>query len=124
MPGMQVPATVQEALAARIARAAPAVARAEPIASADAIFRAAVRATGMRSEAVPGDSMDPTHAATAIVASPAWDPAVEASIVAASVMAAVAFAAAVASVAGVEVFAVAEAAGVAAVAAAGRRCES
>lgn len=29
--------------------------------------------TGMLSEAVPGDSMDPTHAATVIVASPAWD---------------------------------------------------
>jgi len=27
----------------------------------------------MLSEAVPGDSMDPTHAATVIVASPAWD---------------------------------------------------
>jgi hypothetical protein len=37
----------------------------------------------MLSEAVPGDSMDPTHAATAIVASPAWDLAVAASIVAA-----------------------------------------
>jgi hypothetical protein len=27
----------------------------------------------MLSEAVPGDSMDPPHAATVIVASPAWD---------------------------------------------------
>ena len=27
----------------------------------------------MLSEAVPGDSMAPTHAATVIVASPAWD---------------------------------------------------
>jgi len=30
----------------------------------------------MPSEVVPGDSMDPTHAATVIVASPAWDLAV------------------------------------------------
>ena len=30
----------------------------------------------MLSEAVPGDSMDPTHAATVIVVSPAWDLAV------------------------------------------------
>ena len=36
----------------------------------------------MPSEVVPGDSMDPMHAATAIVASPVWDPAVAASIVA------------------------------------------
>ena len=37
----------------------------------------------MPSEVVPGDSTDPTHAATVIVASPAWDLAVAASIVAA-----------------------------------------
>ena len=36
----------------------------------------------MPSEVVPGDSTDPTHAATAIVASPAWDLAVAASAVA------------------------------------------
>ena len=35
----------------------------------------------MLSEAVPGDSMAPTHAATVIVASPAWDLAVAISIV-------------------------------------------
>ena len=29
--------------------------------------------TGTRSEVVPGGSMDPTHAATAIVAPPVWD---------------------------------------------------
>ena len=39
--------------------------------------------TGVRSEVVPEDSMDPTHAATAIVASPARDLAVATSIVAA-----------------------------------------
>ena len=44
----------------------------------------------MRSEVVPGDSMDPTHAATAIVASPACDLAVAASIVAAEAFEAVA----------------------------------
>jgi len=49
------------------------------------IFRAAVQVTGMRSEVVPGDSMDPTHAATAIVASPAWDLAVATSVVAVEV---------------------------------------
>jgi hypothetical protein len=36
----------------------------------------------MPSEVVPGDSMDPTHAATALVASPAWDLAVATSVVA------------------------------------------
>ena len=36
----------------------------------------------MPSEVVPGHSMDPTHAATAIVASPAWDLAVATSVVA------------------------------------------
>ena len=38
--------------------------------------------TGVPSEVVPGDSMDLTHAATVIVASPAWDLAVATSIVA------------------------------------------
>ena len=47
------------------------------------ISRAAVWVTGMPSEAVPADSMDPVRAATAIVASPACDLAVAASIVAA-----------------------------------------
>ena len=64
---MQAPVTEQEELAARIAPLAPA----EPIASEVAIFRAVLRVTGMPSGAVPGDSMDPTHAATAIVAPPA-----------------------------------------------------
>jgi hypothetical protein len=123
LAGMQVPATVQQALAAQIAPAAPVVVRPEPIASAAVIFRAAVQATGMRSEVVPGDSMDPTHAATAIVASPAWDLAVAASIVAASAMAAEAFVV-VASVAVVEASEVVEAAGVAAAGVAGKRCES
>ena len=36
----------------------------------------------MPSEVVPGASMDLTHAATAIVASPAWDLAVAPSVVA------------------------------------------
>ena len=77
----------------------------------------------MPSEVVTGDSMDPTHAATAIVASPACDLAVvAASIVAASIVAAEAFGV-VASVGVVEVSAVVEAAGVAAVVA-GKRCES
>ena len=39
----------------------------------------------MPSEEVPGDSMDPTHAATVIVASPAWDLAVGTSVVAVEV---------------------------------------
>jgi hypothetical protein len=47
------------------------------------IFRAAVLVTGMPSEVAPGDSTDPVRAATAIVASPACDLAVVASIVAA-----------------------------------------
>ena len=47
--------------------------------------------TGVRSEVVPEDSMDPTHAATAIVAPPAWDLAVATSVVAASIVAAEAF---------------------------------
>ena len=94
------------------------------------IFRAAVQATGMRSEVVPGDSMDPMHAPTAIAASPAWDLAVAALIAAAeafevvaSVMAEEA-SEAVASVAGVEVSEVVAEAGVAAAAGAGKRCES
>jgi hypothetical protein len=45
------------------------------------IFRAALLVTGMPSEVVPGDSTDPARAATAIVASPACDLAVAASIV-------------------------------------------
>ena len=40
----------------------------------------------MPSEVVPEDSMDPTHAATAIAASPAWDLAVEVSAAAASIV--------------------------------------
>ena len=47
------------------------------------IFREVVQVTGMPSEVAPGDSMDRAHAAIAIVASPAWDLAVAASIVAA-----------------------------------------
>jgi hypothetical protein len=54
------------------------------------IFRAAVLLTGVPSEAVPGDSMDPVRAATAIVASPACNLAVPASIVAAEAFEAVA----------------------------------
>ena len=37
------------------------------------IFRAVAQVTGMPSEVVRGDSMDPRRAATAIAASPAWD---------------------------------------------------
>jgi hypothetical protein len=107
---VRAPVTAQEALAARIAT----LARAEPIASEVEIFRAVVQVTGMPSEVVPGDSMDPTHAATATVAPPACDLAVAASVVAAEVSAAVA-----ASVVEVE----AEAAEVAAVVA-GKCCES
>ena len=95
------------------------------------IFRAAVQETGVRSEEVPGDLMDPTHAATAIAASPAWDLAVAASIAAAeafevvaSVMAAEAFVAEVSEVVE-EVSEVVEAAGgVAAAVVADKRCES
>ena len=54
---------------------------AAPIASAAGTFRAVVQVTGMLSEAVPEDSTDPTRAATAIVAPPAWDLAVAASVV-------------------------------------------
>jgi hypothetical protein len=87
------------------------------------IFRAAVQVTGVRSEVVPGDSMDPTHAATAIVASPACDLAVvAASIVAALIVVAEAFGV-VALVVVVEVSEVVEAAGAAA-AGAGRPYES
>ena len=67
----------------------------------------------MPSEVVPGDSMDPTHAATAIVASPAWDLAVAASAVAVEASEVVAAASAVA-VEGAEVVAVV----------AGKCCES
>jgi hypothetical protein len=76
------------------------------------IFRAAVLVTGMPSEVVPGDSTDPVRAATAIVASPACDLAVAASIVAA-----------VASVVVVEASAVAVVVAVGAVVA-GKRRES
>ena len=72
-----------------------------------------VQVTGMPSEVVPGDSMDPTHAATAIVASPAWDLAVAASAVAVEASEVVAAASAVA-VEGAEVVAVV----------AGKCCES
>ena len=106
LAGMQVPATVQQALAAQIAPAAPVVVRPEPIASAAVIFRAAVQATGMRSEVVPGDSMDPMRAATAIVASPACDLAVAASIVAAEASIVAAEASEVAAVVGAVVGAV------------------
>jgi hypothetical protein len=54
----------------------------------------------MPSEEVPGDSMDPTHAATAIVASSAWDLAVATSVVAVEVSEVVAAASAVAVEAG------------------------
>jgi hypothetical protein len=123
---MQVLATVEEALVARIASVAPAAVRADPIASAVVIFRAAqAQVTGTPSEAVPGDLMDPVRAATAIVVSRAWDLAAEVSAGAASIVAAGASEAAVAdSAAAVEVSEVA-AVGVAAEAvAAGKRCES
>jgi hypothetical protein len=72
--------------------------------------------------------MDPTHVATAIVASPAWDLVVATSVVAVEVSAVVAFAAA-ASVVAAEAFEV-EASGVVvdapevAAVVAGKRCES
>lgn len=125
---MPVPATVQEAPVAPIALVAPVSAPAEPIASAVAIFRAApVQLTGMPSEAVPEDSMEPLRAATAIVASPAWDLAAEVSAAAASIVAAEGFEEAVeASVAVVEAFEGAAAVVVAVVVAvvAGKRRES
>jgi hypothetical protein len=116
---------VQEALAARIAPAAPVFVRAEPIASAVVIFRAVARVTGMRSAEVPEDLTDQTRVATAIAASPAWDLAAAASIAAAVASAE----AAVASVAVVEASgevaaAVVEAPGAAAVVGAGKLFES
>ena len=80
----------------------------------------------MRLEEVPGDSMDPTHAATAIVAFPAWDLAVADSIVADSAMAAEAFVAEASVAVVVEVSEVVEeaAGGVAAAVVADKRCES
>jgi len=87
---MQVSATAREALVARIAPVAPVLVPAEPIALVVVISRAVVPVTGMPSEVVPGDSMDPVRAATAIVASPAWDLAAAASIVAAEAFEAVA----------------------------------
>ena len=66
----------------------------------------------MPSEVVPGDSTDPTHAATVIVASPAWDLAAATTVVAVEASAA----AAASAVAGEAASAVAvEAAEVAAV---------
>ena len=56
------------------------VVQGEAIASAGVIFRGVAPETEALSEAVPGDSMDPTRVATAIVASPAWDLAVVASV--------------------------------------------
>ena len=44
----------------------------------------------MPSEVVPGDSTDPTHAATVIVASPAWDLAAATTVVAVEASAAAA----------------------------------
>ena len=71
----------------------------------------------MPSEVVPGGSMDPTHAATAIVASPARDLAAATSIVAAEAFEVVA------SVVVVEASEVVEAAEVAA-SVVGKCCES
>jgi len=119
---VQVLATAQEALVARIAPVAPALVRAEPTASALVIFRAVVQGTGMPSEVVPGDSMDPTHAATAIVAFPAWDLAV-ASVVAAEAFEVVASVVAVEASEVVAPVVVVEPAEVAA-AVAGKCCES
>ena len=79
---MQASAAAQGQPVARIAPLAPVLVEAAPIASAAGTLRAVVQVTGMLSEAVPGDSMAPTHAATVIVASPAWDLAVAISIVA------------------------------------------
>lgn len=85
--------------------------------------------TGMPSVVVPGDSMDPMHGATAIVASPAWDlgVAAEASIAAAaaSIVAveALVVAAAASGVAAEAPAVAADARAVAAVVA-GKRCES
>jgi hypothetical protein len=123
---MQVSPTVQAALAARIAPAAPVFVRAEPIASAAVIFPAVAQVTGMRSAGAPEDLTDPTRAATAIVASPAWDLAVAASIVAAEGSVAVVEASAEVAVeaSGEAAAEVVEAAGVAVVAGAGKLVES
>lgn len=56
------------------------VVQGEPIESAGVIFHGLGLETEALSEAVPGDSMNPTRVATAIVASPAWDLVVVASI--------------------------------------------
>ena len=53
------------------------------------IFRVVAQETGVRSEAVPGDSTGPVHSAAAIVVAPVWDLAAAASTAgAASVVAA------------------------------------
>ena len=77
----------------------------------------------MLSEVVPGDSMDPTHGATAIVASPAWDRAVAISIEVVEASAAAASVVAVEASEGAASVVVVEAAEVAAVVA-GKCCES
>ena len=86
------------------------------------IFRAVVQATGPRSAVVPGGSMDPTRAATAIAASRACDLAVAASIVAAEAFEVVASIVVVEASEAVEAAEAVEA-DVAAVVA-GKRCES
>ena len=63
--------TARDRAAWGIAAVAQAWAREEPIASAGGIFREAAQETGVPSEAVPGDSMDRTRGAIAIVAPPA-----------------------------------------------------
>ena len=78
---MQASAAARGQPVARIAPLVPVLGEAEPIASAAGIFHAVAQVTGMPSEAVPGDSTDPTRAATVIVAPPAWDLAVAASTV-------------------------------------------
>ena len=56
------------------------VVRGAPIASEGVIFRGLGPETEALLEAVPEDSMDPTRVAIAIVASPAWDLVVVASV--------------------------------------------
>lgn len=115
---------MQAPLAARVAPVAAVQVRAEPIASAVVTFRAAVRVTGVPSEVVPGDSMDPVHAPIVVVDLPACDLAVAASIAAAEAFEVVASVVAVASAVAVEASEVAAAVVAVAAVVAGKRPES
>ena len=71
MAAVQASPTARDKAARGIAPVAPVLAREGRIASAGGIFREAAQETGVPSEAVPGDSMDRTRGAIAIVVPPA-----------------------------------------------------